>query len=196
MDATKIRFMDEEIWMPVEGYSDTYQVSNLGRVKTMDKVVNHNYGGKALKLSKVLKLNLYGRYPLILLTKEGKAKGFSVHSLIATAFVAKPISDKKLEVNHKDGNKLNNRADNLEWVTRSENNKHAFRTGLNKAQRKGVFNTYCVKPVLQIDLNGQVVKEWRSMIEAERNGFHAGHISGCCNGKRKTHGKHTWMQKN
>lgn len=74
-------------------------------------------------------------YPRVYLQINGKKKVMKIHRLVAELFVPNP--DNKREVNHKDGNKRNNNADNLEWCTRSENLKHAYRTGLRKS-RKGV----------------------------------------------------------
>lgn len=108
--------MDNEIWKPVPEYAGYYEVSNLGRIRR-------------IKTGKILKgyLNEYYR---VVLTVDSKGKDYSVHRLVAMTFIPNP--ENKPDVNHIDGNKLNNRVDNLEWTTRSENMKHAYRTGLYK----------------------------------------------------------------
>jgi len=107
-----------EEWRKIEGYEGLYQVSNLGRVKSL------MYGKE-----KILKggINPYG-YHFVILNKYPIKKNMKVHRLVAKAFI--PNSDNKPEVNHIDGNKLNNNIHNLEWNTRKENNSHALDTGL------------------------------------------------------------------
>lgn len=101
-----------EIWKDVEGYEGLYQVSNEGRIKSIrkDKFLSVNFSG-----------NGYGR---VVLYNNGY-KAFLVHRLVATAFLPRP--EGCTEVNHKDLNKTDNRSENLEWTTASENTKHAFK---------------------------------------------------------------------
>lgn len=108
-----------EIWRDIEGYDGLYQVSNCGRVKSL------NYGREG----RILKASLKSGYPFVQFGKCGRQ--IYVHRLVAKAFIPNP--DNKPEVNHIDGNKTNNHADNLEWGTRSENNVHAVRLGLMKS---------------------------------------------------------------
>ena len=112
--------MIEEIWKPVKDYEGLYEVSNLGKVKS------YWYGSERFLKLKKDKRN----YRLICLCANNEVKTLKVHRLVAQAFIPNP--ENKLEVNHKDGDKANNSVENLEWCTRSENNKHAFQTGLNK----------------------------------------------------------------
>lgn len=118
-----------EYWCDVEGYPG-YQVSNLGNVRSLDRVVRRKNGrtltikGQPLKPQK----NHKG-YLRVRLRKEKKEKALSVHRLVATAFIANPKS--KPQVNHLNGDKQDNNVLNLEWCTQSENIKHAFRMGLN-----------------------------------------------------------------
>jgi predicted DNA-binding protein (UPF0251 family) len=113
--------MKEEIWLGVEGYEELYQVSNLGRVKSL----KYRRTGKEKLLT--LLTDKYG-YLHIKLCRNYQEKSVKVHRLIAKAFI--PNLENKKEVNHIDGIKANNHVSNLEWATRSENMKHAFRTGL------------------------------------------------------------------
>jgi hypothetical protein len=107
--------MNEE-WKPIENYEDLYWVSNFGNVKSKRK-------------DKKLSINLDGYY-VVNLCKNGKIKTFTVHRLVAQAFVPNPKN--KPFVNHIDGDKLNNYYKNLEWCTQSENMKHASMLGLRK----------------------------------------------------------------
>lgn len=117
-----------------------------------------------------------------------------VHRLVAEGFIPNPSN--KPQVNHKDGNKSNNSVDNLEWVTGSENSIHAFRHGLRKPAKHylGKFNELHNKSrsVDMLSLNGEVVKTFPSMQEAQRHGFSQGNISAVISGLRKSHKGHLW----
>lgn len=108
-------------WFDVVNYEGIYKVSNDGRIKSLKR-----------NQEKILKAGINSRgYLFVMLLKDGQAKAKTVHRLVAEAFI--PKADGKNFINHKDGNKLNNNVLNLEWVTQSENVKHAFETGLEKA---------------------------------------------------------------
>jgi DNA-binding XRE family transcriptional regulator len=130
------RIADEtgEIWKDIPGYEGLYQVSNLGRVKSFPRFGTVNN-------ERILKLHLskYG-YISACLCRENQKALKRVNRLVAFAFI--PNENNLLEVNHIDGNKLNNYVENLEWVTNSENKIHAYKTGL--LSRKGVKNC-CAK---------------------------------------------------
>lgn len=110
----------EEIWKDIEGFEGRYQVSNLGRV--MSLVTNHG------KPQRKLKPQYERTYLYVNLSIKDKVHTKDVHRMVAKAFVPNP--DTKPMVNHIDGSKLNNNASNLEWVTCSENHKHAYASGL------------------------------------------------------------------
>lgn len=110
-----------EIWKDVVGYEGLYQVSNNGRVKSLTNTC-------------IRKTHLDANgYELVTLNKNGRKTHKRIHRIVAEAFIECPNT--KLDVNHKDGNKLNNSVENLEWCTRSQNVTHAFRNGLNCAAR-------------------------------------------------------------
>lgn len=125
----------QEIWKSLKGiveYGDYYEVSNLGRVKSVDRVVCCGNGFKRINgRMRKLKTEKNG-YTSISLSYNGKSKTYKVHRLVALAFIHNP--ENKPEVNHKDGNKSNNLASNLEWVTVSENTQHAYDNGLAKGR--------------------------------------------------------------
>lgn len=109
--------LDGEVWKPIPDFEELYQVSNFGRVKSF-------WHGKP----RIMKPNVSFGYLRIQLCKDGKAKKFLVHRLVAQAFIPNP--DAKPQVNHIDGHSFNNHADNLEWATGSENIQHSFAMGL------------------------------------------------------------------
>lgn len=111
----------QEIWRSVIGFDGSYEVSNLGNVRSL----NYNRT-KKIKLLKPSG-NTDG-YLRVKLCKEGKTKMCSIHRLVAQAFLENP--EVKEQVNHRDGVKTNNCVDNLEWCTCSENITHAYRSGL------------------------------------------------------------------
>jgi hypothetical protein len=103
--------MNDEVWKDFKDYEGLYQVSNYGRVKNYkDYILSPHFSHKF--------------YHRITIVKETKKKNFSIHRLVAQAFI--PNSDNKTEVNHKDFNKLNNHVDNLEWTSGEENRLHYF----------------------------------------------------------------------
>ena len=134
-----MKFLDrsKEVWKPVKRFKGLYDVSNMGRVRSLDRKVNQR--GRTFKVRIAIKgVLLKGRfnrcgYPIVALSKNNKAIYPAVHRLVAQAFIPNP--NKLLEINHKDGNKLNNRVENLEWSTRSLNIKHAYRIGLRHPLR-------------------------------------------------------------
>lgn len=129
----------EEIWKDIKGYEGLYQISNLGRVKSLDRaVVGANKSLRILrgKLKK-LTINTQG-YLEVNLFRDNKCRCFLVHRLLAEHFIPNP--ENKPQINHIDGNKSNCSLENLEWVTMEENAQHAWRTGLcvyTEAKREG-----------------------------------------------------------
>lgn len=119
-----------ERWKDVVGYEGIYKVSNIGRVKSLNRTVQTKTGNKYRVKGKILKVYLdkYG-YSIVSLRKNGKSNHCRVHRLMCIAFKPNPLN--KPWVNHKDGSKSNNVLNNLEWSTPSENAKHAYDKGLN-----------------------------------------------------------------
>lgn len=116
-----------EVWKEVEGFEGAYQVSNLGRVKSVNRLNARGFNIKGKMLNPLGPENGYKSVMLYSGSRES-GKHHYVHRLVAEAFI-EPYKGET--VNHIDGNKTNNRVENLEWATRSENTKHAYKTGLN-----------------------------------------------------------------
>lgn len=169
--------MQEEIWKDIDGYEGIYQVSNLGRVKSLKRKVNTKGGGTRYSPSKILTNCFDNKYYHVRLYRNGVAKIHLVHRLVADAFLPNP--NNKPQVNHIDGDKLNNRFDNLEWCTASENAKHAFRVGLHKPNDGGTS-----RPIKAYHINGRFVGQYLSLHDAERKlGVNIGHIWCVLNGR-------------
>lgn len=165
----------EEIWKDIQGYEGKYQVSNLGRVKS-------------LRGNKLLKLSERTGYLRVALTINYNCKFFSVHRLVAECFL--PNINNLPQVNHKDGIKTNNNMLNLEWCTNKENVRHAWKNNLcNNNLRKN-------RQILQLDENGNVLKVWERFSEIEENlKITRKNICSCCHGKRKRAGGYIWKFK-
>jgi len=188
----------EEIWKDIDGYDGIYQVSNLGRVKSLERTVNSScrVGGVRTIKEKIFKEVTKNRYVYISLSNNGIDKKHYVHRLVATAFI--PNLEHRKEVNHKNGIKSDNRIENLEWATPSENQKHSYDTGLNypKYAMKGKFgkDNPTSKSVLQFDLNGNFIREYAGISEAKRL-TGANGIWHCLSGKKKQSGGYVWKRK-
>lgn len=119
-----------ERWKPIPGYEGKYGVSNRGRVKSLARMRDCN-GGLAFMPERIRKQDYAKGYFQLSLLKNAKKRIWKIARLVALAFLPNP--ENKPQVNHKDGNKRNNRLSNLEWATRSENMKHAYQNGLERA---------------------------------------------------------------
>lgn len=170
----------EEIWKDIKGYEGRYQVSNLGRVKSLTR---NKIKGKilTLKLSKLTKRSGTG-YLSVHLWKNGKGKYYTVHRLVWTAFNGE--IPKGLQVNHIDENHLNNCIENLNLMTSKENNNWGTRNKRVSETLKGrkrpteIFEKLR-RPIEAISENGAIVYKFVSIAEAERNGFSRTAIKAC-----------------
>jgi hypothetical protein len=120
-----------EIWKDIIDYEGLYQISSFGRIKSLEKKVNNSETTHRVVKERIMRLGITPKgYIQTSLAKKQVNTKFYSHRLVALHFIPNPHN--KLEVNHIDGNKSNNEVSNLEWSTRSENNKHAFNTGLRE----------------------------------------------------------------
>lgn len=174
-----------EIWKPVVGYEGLYEVSNLGRVRSVERTVKGVDGKVSRRISVVLSCYKNDRgYCLVGLCRNNRSKCFRLHRLVAMAFIPNP--DNLPEVNHKDENKLNNRVDNLEWCTRGYN----VRYGTAK-YRIGKASWV---PVVSIDKNGNETLYESMTAAAKITGIRDSSIGQCCSnyGNHKTAGGLRW----
>jgi hypothetical protein len=174
-----------EVWKDIKGYEGLYQVSNMGRLKSLERTVAGKNGSERTIRERILKpsTNEYGYLRVCLCDSRGKRKFLSVHRLVCEAFHENPKN--KPEVNHINENKSDNRACNLEWVSRKENCNHGTRTARSAKARS--------KPVGQFTIDGKLIKVWQSTIEIERQlGVSQGHISDVARGKLKTAYGYVW----
>ena len=162
-----------EIWRDVIGFENLYLVSNLGNVYSIHS-------------KKQLKLKDNKGYYNVTLFKNGKRYYKIVHRLVAEAFIPNPNNFK--EINHKDENKINNNVVNLEWCDAKYN--------LNYGKRRIIASLHIKKPILQCDLDGNVIKEWCGGIDASKE-LNIGHkgISRCANGLRNHYKGFKWVFK-
>lgn len=137
MSRLIVTTISDEIWKPVLGYEGYYEVSSFGRVKSLPRI-SHLPGnsGTYIKKEKFMKIHKDRRYGYkqLELHTNSKGKTWKIHRLVGLAFIPNPLNLPQL--NHIDGDKTNNRVENLEWCDNSYNQIHAFRMGLN-ISRKG-----------------------------------------------------------
>lgn len=192
-------FIMEEIWKDIQGYEGLYQVSNLGRIKRLCyHTDNLLLGVKSFYKERIKKLSSdKDGYLWCTLWSKEKSKLLRVHRAVCTAFI--PNHENKPCVNHKNGIKNDNRLENLEWVTRSENDLHAYRTGLRTVNKTALgktgYESSTGKVVMQYDKNKNFIREFGSIRQAEQI-LKIKHISSVCRGKRKYSGGFIWRYKN
>ena len=176
-----------EIWKDIKDYEELYQVSNFGRILSL----NYRRTGK-IRILKGLKDK--DGYLNVCLCKNGKTKRAKIHRLVAQTFLPNPLN--LPQVNHKDEDKTNNfvgtpendyKDGNLEWKSHRDNLNHGTHNE-RMAKTKS-------KPVLQLSLDGELIREYPSVAECGRNGFNRGHVAACCRGEEKTHKGFRWKYK-
>lgn len=173
----------EEVWKDIPGFNGYYQVSSFGRVKSLARKTNNQYGKNDFILSPGWIHNKENGYLFVCLCKNGLKKRFLVHRLVAEAFIPNP--DNLPQVNHKDENQRNNCVENLEWCGCDYNINYGNRT-YKAAFKKSI-------PVFQYTKSGVFVKEYCSAVEAERKtGICSQNISKCRAGKLPSAGGYLW----
>lgn len=190
----------KEIWKDIEDFPN-YQVSNFGRIKSKERTVILENGRTKVVKSKILKpclrtLGKNGNYYRITLYNNKNPKTINIHRIVAKSFVENPKNYNI--INHIDGNKFNNRADNLEWCTQQHNVKESYRLGLQGPNNRHSFpkgmKPHNITRVSQYDLNGNFIKTYDSVLEATLVFVdkRTSNISLCLNGKTKTAYGYIW----
>lgn len=166
--------MEIEIYKDLDGYLGRYKIGSQGNVLSL----HHRNGARKIPFKLKLRLTDFG-YPKIMIDK----KGLMVHRLVAKTFI--PNIENKPFVNHINGDRTDNRVENLEWVTNSENQLHSYRVLNNKNNNSGVSNRN-KKNVIQYDKNNTIINEFTSIAKASRDlNIHRSLISYCISGKIK-----------
>ena len=180
-----------EIWENIYLKDYQYQISNLGRVKSLPRYVS-NHTGKLLVKEKILKLGTNHKgYKVAYISHNGIQKTIPVHRLVALAFI--PNNENLPQINHKDGNKENNHVNNLEWCDNSYNQLHAYKNGLNHHSEKSGREK---KAVNKIDIKTkEILEKYPSIADAARkNKLNAGNIRQVIIGNRHKCGGYYWKE--
>ena len=165
-----------EVWKDIKGYEGLYECSNLGHIKNIQR-------------NRLLSLPVKRKYKQCTLSKNDVKSYYFVHRIVAELFIENKYN--KEQVNHIDGDKLNNNVLNLEWCTRSENQLHAFKTGLQKSKRGEA--TKASKTILQLSTDGFIIDVFDSyMIAQQKTNINRTCIFECVTGKQKTAGGYLW----
>lgn len=175
--------MQCEIWKDIAGFDGVYQISNLGRVKSLDRVISIEYKDRAgtRKIKGKLRKPIKDKDGYLVI---GLGKGnYKIHRLVAMAFI--PNTNNYPQINHIDGNKRNNAATNLEWCTNAENQNHAFKIGLKKT-----------KKFAKVDLtSGKIIRIYHSLKDVANDieKLDPSTLVKVCNGKRNEHCGYSWV---
>lgn len=180
-----------EIWKDIKGFEGVYQVSNLGRVKSLERFRKGANGSLETVKEKILKPLIDKGYYQVVLCKQSVQKHYLVHRLVWETFNGQILEG--LQVNHINEIKTDNRLSNLNLMTAKENCNWGTR---NERHAKNLINGKKSKPVLQFDLNDNFIKEYPSIRQVYREtGFAFQNISACCKGKLKQAYNFKWRYK-
>lgn len=181
-NALKSDYQKKEIWKDVVGYEGLYQVSNYGRVKSL----NYSNQYKSFVRNRILKLSTNHKGYVCVSIGYKPRRTCTVHRLVAQAFIPNP--NKLPQVNHKDGNKQNNVVSNLEWCDNDFNMNHAKINGLLNGRTNKLK-----KQIEQYSLNDEFISKWASAKDVYQTlKISSSHIRECCRGERKTAGGFKW----
>lgn len=183
-----VHFMQTEVWEDVKDFEGTYQISNLGKVKSLARIIEYHNGFNRRVKERILYIYYPdGGYPMVLLHTQSKKRRATVHRLLAEAFIPNP--ENKPQINHKNGNKHDFRIENLEWATAKENSAHALTNGLHKPippfrEKVGVIQLK----------DGKVVRIFPTTHDVAKAGFDRRAVYQCIRGqqRRKSHKGYQW----
>lgn len=196
-DFLKSITIEGEIWKDVTGYEGYYMVSSKGRIVSLGREARNSTKSTRWIKPSIITLNLmevrkgYGRFIAHLYKGRRERKAITVHRIVATAFIPNP--NKYPCIDHIDGNPLNNDVSNLRWCTNTMNMNNPITIERISRGKKGKFNNWRSKPVVQLNDENELINTFRSSCEAGRNGFQASSVNACCLGKLKHHHNYKWM---
>ena len=180
--------LDGEIWKDVDGYGGFYEVSNLGRVRSKERITEIQSYCHIVRKPRILKAQFNGFYYRVVMSFDGKSRQVLIHRLVAETFIPNP---KGLpQVNHKDENGKNNHVNNLEWCTLQYNQSYG-----TKCMRHSLYMVNeAGRAVTQYSKSGESIASYRSIMEAsKKTGVHYTAIREVCiHGKQKTAGGFVW----
>lgn len=187
----------EEIWKPILGYVGLYEVSNIGRIRSISHSVASSVSksGERKTTGRILRqfTSTSGYYKGVHLCKNNQVKTVNVHKVVAEAFCDNPEHYNCID--HINGNSFDNRADNLRWCSHKQNSNNPITKQRMSASKKGVCGIAHnrAKMVAQFSLDGKLIKVWDYVKQAaEELNIQRTSISLCANGKIKSAGGYKW----
>lgn len=175
------KYFLNEIWLPIKGFEGVYEVSNMGQIRSKDRIINHPTG-KAVKRGSILRQFEHSKngYMYVSLCKDGKPKSYLVHRLVAEAFIPNP--ENKPCVDHINGIRTDCRVENLRWVTHEENCANPlWSVHLRTKEWASKISKSKCKTVEQYDLDGVLIQTYSSTKEAGKAlSVHPENIARCC----------------
>ena len=174
-----------EIWKDIEGYEGMYQVSSMGRVRSLNRYVRRRNGNMMLVKERIIKPFVNRGYIYVTLSKDGKQPNLKVHRLVASAFLKNTFNYP--DVNHKDENTANNHVENLEWCSKKYNRSYGTLNARMRATHRANG-----RKITRYNLDGSVSKVYECTIDAERDGFGRRAIYRCAEGKYRTYKGFVW----
>ena len=179
-------FIQPEEWKPIPEYDGIYEVSSLGRVRSLPRRIYHKAGGSHWLDGRIMRqFHSKQGYEYIVLKKGDKPVRECVHRLVAKAFIPNNVKERN-HIDHIDGNKSNNCISNLRWVTRKENDANPISVARYESK---VF-----RPVIRLAPDGSI-KEYTKIKDVEEDGFNRHKVCACCRGDRIFHGGCVWVYK-
>lgn len=189
-----------EVWKDVIGYEGLYMVSSMGRVLSLEREVRNSSKSYRTVKAHIINPNInytrpeYKRFSYHLYKNKRERKSITAHRLVAMAFIPNPYNYP--DIDHIDGNPLNNNANNLMWCSKKMNSNNPITVNnlsKSRARVSKATNTRIKVKLVQLK-DGEVVKVFESFADAKRSGFTPISIYNCCKGYSKTHKGYQWMK--